>query len=299
MSDSASNKSSRNALGRGLAALIPTAPTGAAAPTPAGGATEPEAGPRTLPIERVQPNKAQPRKSFNKEALDELAASIKEQGILQPIVVHKSADGYEIVAGERRWRAAALAGLSHVPVVIKDLSEADVLKIALIENIQREDLDPLEEAQAYAGLIREFELTQEQVAKSVGKNRATVANALRLLKLPESAMELLADGKISAGHARAIMTLGDDASMERLAKEIAQAGLSVRDAEARARKMKAAEKKKAAAAEPSHAARAVEERLMRRFGTKIRLVERRGKGRIEIAFHTLEQLDDLLSRLDP
>ena len=279
MSDSASNKSSRNALGRGLAALIPTAPTGAAAPTPAGGATEPEAGPRTLPIERVQPN--------------------KEQGILQPIVVHKSADGYEIVAGERRWRAAALAGLSHVPVVIKDLSEADVLKIALIENIQREDLDPLEEAQAYAGLIREFELTQEQVAKSVGKNRATVANALRLLKLPDSAMELLADGKISAGHARAIMTLGDDASMERLAKEIAQAGLSVRDAEARARKMKAAEKKKAAAAEPSHATRAVEERLMRRFGTKIRLVERRGKGRIEIAFHTLEQLDDLLSRLDP
>jgi ParB family chromosome partitioning protein len=252
-----------------------------------------------LPIERIEPNKAQPRKSFDKAALEELASSIKEQGVLQPILVHKSGAGYEIVAGERRWRAAALAGLSHVPVVIKDISEADVLKIALIENIQREDLDPLEEAQAYAGLIREFELTQEQVAKSVGKNRATVANSLRLLKLPEAAMDLLSEGKITAGHARAIMTLSDDASMDRLAKEIAQAGLSVRDAEGRARKMKAAEKKQEAAAEPSHATRAVEERLMRRFGTKVRLVERRGKGRIEIAFHSLDQLEDLLSRLDP
>ncbi len=296
MSDSVSSKPSRNALGRGLAALIPTAPTSTG---PAAEPADSEGGSRLLPIERIEPNKAQPRKSFDKAALEELASSIKEQGVLQPILVHKSGAGYEIVAGERRWRAAALAGLSHVPVVIKDISEADVLKIALIENIQREDLDPLEEAQAYAGLIREFELTQEQVAKSVGKNRATVANSLRLLKLPEAAMDLLSEGKITAGHARAIMTLSDDASMDRLAKEIAQAGLSVRDAEGRARKMKAAEKKQEAAAEPSHATRAVEERLMRRFGTKVRLVERRGKGRIEIAFHSLDQLEDLLSRLDP
>ena len=260
---------------------------------------------RSIPLELFQRGQYQPRVDIRQDTLEDLATSIKSQGVIQPIIARPlvrtddEVQRYEIIAGERRWRAAALAGLSHVPVVIKDLSEAEVLKIALIENIQREDLDPLEEAQAFSGLIREFDLTQDQVAKSVGKNRATVANALRLLKLPDHAMELLSEGKITAGHARAIMTLPDEAGMERLAKEIAQAGLSVRDAEARARKMKAAEKKQSSPGEPAHATRAVEERLMRRFGTKIRLVERRGKGRIEIAFHSLDQLEDLLSRLDP
>lgn len=286
------NKSSRNALGRGLSALIPNVPVpGASAINPA------EQGQRTLPIERIVPNKSQPRKTFDKGPLEELAESIRQQGVLQPIIVRSQGGSYEIVAGERRWRAAQMAGLQQVPVVVKDLSEEDTMKVALIENIQREDLDPLEEAQAYSGLIRAHGLTQESVAEAVGKNRTTVANSLRLLKLPEPVLEMLADGALTAGHARAIMTLGDDRHMQKLAKDIVERRLSVRDSEALARKRKQVVKP-STTPEQSHAERAVEERLMRRLSTKIRLVQRNGKGRVEIFFHSLDQLDDILEKID-
>ena len=291
---SSSNKNSRNALGRGLSALIPTAPVAGSdsqVKKPA------ESAQRTLPIERIIPNKGQPRKTFEKGPLEELAESIRQQGVLQPIIVRSQGSEYEIVAGERRWRASQIAGLKQVPVVIKDLSEEDVMKVALIENIQREDLDPIEEAQAYSGLMKGYGLTQESVAAAVGKKRATVANCLRLLKLPEPVLELLAEGAITAGHARAIMTLGDDRHMHKLAKDIVERKLSVRDAETLARKRKQATKP-VKQNEQSHAERAVEERLMRKLSTKVRLVQRRGKGRIEIFFHSLDQLDDILGQID-
>ena len=291
---SSTNKNSRSALGRGLSALIPTAPV---AGSDSQVSKPAEAGQRTLPIERIVPNKAQPRKTFEKGPLEELAESIRQQGVLQPIIVRSQGSEYEIVAGERRWRASQLAGLKQVPVVIKDLSEEDVMKVALIENIQREDLDPIEEAQAYSGLMKGYGLTQESVAAAVGKNRATVANCLRLLKLPEPVLELLADGSITAGHARAIMTLGEDRHMHKLAKDIVERKLSVRDAETLARKRKQASKPPKQN-EQSHAERAVEERLMRKLSTKVRLVQRRGKGRIEIFFHSLDQLDDILGQID-
>jgi ParB family transcriptional regulator, chromosome partitioning protein len=276
----------RKALGRGLAALIPQAsPTSPQTP-----------GYRLLPIERVQPNRAQPRKAFDDVALAELSESIKKQGVLQPIVVRRRNDGYEIVAGERRWRAATRAGLHEIPAIVKELSDGDALQVALIENIQRQDLDPLEEAAAYGRLISEYRLTQEQLADALGKNRATIANTLRLLKLPVEVQELLARGQLSAGHARALMTLGNEEQLVKLAREAVQHKLSVRDLERLARaRVKSAPKVTGAARSPAVAN--VEEKLQRALGTKVRLAERRGKGRIEIHFHSLEALDGLLERL--
>ena len=276
-------------LGRGLAALIPSAPS--TAPS----ATSPSA--RSVPIERLHPNKHQPRKHFDHDALSELAKSIEIRGVLQPIIVRQQGEGaYEIVAGERRWRAAAQAGLHDVPVIVKDLTDAGVLEVALIENIQRQDLDPLEEAQAYTRLLKDHSLTQEQVADAVGKSRAAVANALRLLKLPEGVLAMLADGRLTAGHARAVMTLDDAAQQENLAKEILARSFSVRDAERRARQI-GKKKPKAAAAAKSANETAVEEKLQRALGTKVRLHHRKGKGRLEVFFYSLEQLDGIIDRV--
>lgn len=281
----------RKALGRGLAALIPpAAPTTTAAPQ----------GPaRVLPIESVHPNPTQPRKYFDPDRLDELAASIREQGVLQPIVVRKSAEGYEIVAGERRWRAAARAGLQEVPAVVREFSDSVALQVALVENIQRADLDPLEEAEAYSRLIREYDMTQEQVGQAVGKSRSAVTNALRLLKLPEPVIAMLAQGQITAGHARALMTLEDPKDQLKLAEDIVTRKSSVRDAEAKARMINRSQRQEAkGAAKRSHADLHLEERLMRALQTKVRLHHRNGKGRVEIFFHSYEQLDGLLERLE-
>lgn len=284
---------SRKALGRGLAALIPTAVQSPATEKAASGDAL-----RLLPVERIQPNRSQPRKTFDEAALNDLSESIKDRGVIQPIVVRRSGDGYEIIAGERRWRAATKAGLRDIPAFIKDVGDSELLQLALIENIQREDLDPIEEAEAYSRLIRDYNLTQERVATAVGKNRATIANALRLLKLPESVLEMLGQGKITAGHARAIMTLDTDKAKEKLAKDIVIRKLSVREAEARARQLKKASTSKGAAPEQPKAERAVEERIMRSLGTKVRLVNRKGKGRLEIMFHNLDQLEDILDKID-
>jgi len=257
-------------------------------------------GLRQLPIERIRANRKQPRKMFDEAKLQELAASIKERGILQPIIVRRAGDGYELVAGERRWRAAAKAGLREIPAVIKELSDSDSLQVALIENLQRDDLDPLEEATAYRNLIGEHGLTQETLAQAVGKNRATISNSLRLLKLPEPVLDMLGQARLTAGHARALMTLSDEELVLRLAQEIISQKMSVRDAEHRARAMQEIRKAPAAKhAKATPAERQVEEKLQRALGAKVRLHHRRGKGRLEIFFNSLDELDAIIAKVCP
>jgi ParB family chromosome partitioning protein len=283
----------RKALGRGLAALMPSAPAAKPAASPT------STGYRVLPIERVHPNKTQPRKHFDETALSELVSSITTQGVLQPIVVRKSGEEYEIVTGERRWRAATRAGLNEIPAGVKDFSDMVALEVALIENLQRQDLDPLEEAEAYGRLIREHKLTHDQVAEAVGKSRSAVTNTLRLLKLPEPVLAMLADGRLTAGHARALMQLGDKNTILRVADDFVGRRASVRDAENKVRQLTKGKKKTAAAEEEgtSPAEASVEERLQRALGTKVRLRQRHGKGHIEIHFHSLDALDGLLDKL--
>ncbi len=277
---------SRKALGRGLAALIPSAPSSGDV--------------RKLPIEKVRPNPRQPRKHFDPDRLDELAASIREQGVLQPIIVRKQENHYEIITGERRWRATSRAGLQEIPVLIKDYTDQEALQVALVENIQREDLDALEEAEAFSRLIREHGLTQEQVGQAIGRSRAAVSNSMRLLKLPETLLDHLAKGKLTAGHARALMTLKNEQDMLKLADDVIKRGASVRDTEAKARMLNRSGKKGAAKTEPRSAGDIdLEERLMRALQTKVHLHHRNGKGRLEILFHSYEHLDTILAKIDP
>lgn len=277
----------RKALGRGLAALIPSAPT----------PSNQSSSLRHLGITRVHPNPAQPRKHFDPDQLDELAASIREQGVLQPIIVRQSKDAYEIIAGERRWRAACKAGLQQIPAIVKDVTPSEALQIALVENLQRTDLDPLEEAQAFRQLIKEHGQTQEQVAQAVGKSRTSITNSLRLLRLPEAVLSMLADGRLTAGHARALMTLNSASDIIKLAKDTIDRGASVRETEAIARRLRRSTAK-AASVTRSAAEINVEERLMKVLGTKVRLRNRSGRGRVEIFFHSLEQLDALLAKIE-
>lgn len=288
----------RKALGRGLAALIPptSAPPSVVAPSMASNAAG--SALRILPIERIRPNKTQPRKVFDEQPLQELADSIRAQGILQPIIVRKVGEQYEIVAGERRWRAASRAGLQEVPVLVKEFTDSQVLQAALIENIQRQDLDPLEEAEAYNRLIRDHEFTHEKLADSMGKSRSTITNSLRLLKLSDELLAMLADGRLTAGHARALMGLENDGMMTRLAQEIVGRKMSVREAEAKARLLSAAKRKTATKKESRSASEvSIEERLQRSLGTRVRLHHQNGKGHIEIHFDSLDALDGLLDKL--
>lgn len=275
----------RKALGRGLAALLPQVSTATSATI------------RELSIEKVQPNRRQPRKIFDEEKLEELAQSISARGVLQPIVVRQHGDAYEIVAGERRWRAAARAGLKKIPAVVKELNDSDVIQVALIENIQRQDLDPLEEAEAYSRLVREYRVQQENLAAAVGKSRSAIANSLRLLKLPSSIIKLLADGKLTAGHARALMTLKSEEHIPKLAKMIIDRKWSVREAEHQARLFNVSPKTHAKNPQ-TPAELQVQDRLQKSLGTRVRLHHRKGKGRIEIFFHSLQQLNDLLGQIE-
>ena len=218
--------------------------------------------------------------------------------MLQPVVVRRVGEMYEIVAGERRWRASAQAELQEIPCVVKELSDADTLKAALVENLQRCDLDPLEEASAFHRLMQEYDLTQAQVAQAVGKSRSAVANSMRLLRLPEPVLAYLAQGALSPGHARALMTLASENDTLKLAESAVQRRTSVRDLEAQARRMnRSARRVKKQQRTPAEVS--VEERLTRSLNTKVRLHSRKGKGRVEIFFHSLDQLDDLLERLAP
>jgi ParB family transcriptional regulator, chromosome partitioning protein len=273
------------ALGRGLSALLPGRDEGV-----------PRGTVREVEIDRLTAGRFQPRRDFPKESLSELAASVREQGIVQPIVVVARGDKFEIVAGERRWRAAREAGLLKVPVVLRERgSDRDLLEVALVENLQREDLNPLEAAAAYARLKDEFHLTQEEVARRVGKDRATVANAMRLLKLPGSVRERIVSGELSAGHARALLALASPDDQERVAQEILRRALSVRQTEKRIADLAAGKRKREPRRDPF--TRDAEERLSRRLGTRVRIVRRRRGGRIEVHFSSEEELIGLFERL--
>lgn len=277
----------RPALGKGIGALIDSA--------------TPERNDKFFlcPIEEMRPHSEQPRKSFDDEKLQELAASIREKGVIQPLVVRKLADHYQIIAGERRWRAAQKAGLHEVPVVIQDVSEDWALEIALIENIQREDLNAMEEAFAYQNLVQNFDLTQEEVAKRVGKERSTVANAIRLLKLPKEVQKDVVAGQLSMGHARALLALDNEKQMLQLQTRIISSGLSVRETEALIKNSKppasgkTGTKVKTSNPEMDHLAA----ELQRALGTQVRILPKGKGGKVEITYFTAEDLDRMLEKL--
>lgn len=287
----------KKGLGRGLSALLADV-----APDEARGA-EPghPAGPRMVPIERIRPNPNQPRRDFSEKELQDLAASIREKGVIQPLIlrVHPAdANAFEIVAGERRWRAAQLAQLHQLPVVVRDLDDTEVLELAIIENIQREDLNAVEEALGYRQLMDRFGHTQERLAEALGKSRSHIANLLRLLTLPEPVLDLLRGGSLSAGHARALITAPNP---EALARQVLERDLSVRQTEALARAVTA----KPADAAPNPRAvkdadtRALEEDLMANLRLKVRIEHRPGKqsGELRISYRSLEELDGLCQLL--
>jgi ParB family chromosome partitioning protein len=273
-------------LGRGLSSLLP-------------GKDDVPRGthPSEVEITRLRPSRFQPRRDFPEATLADLASSIKEQGILQPIVVVARGEHFEIVAGERRWRAASLAGLRTVPITVREKSsDRDMLEAALVENLQREDLNPLEAAEAYARLREEFSLSQESIADRVGKDRATIANSLRLLKLPVTVRERIRSGILSAGHAKALAALASPDDQERLAEEIFRRALSVRQTEKRVAHMAAGEKVRHEKRRDPFT-RDAEEKLARRLSARVRIIRRRRGGKIEIGFGSEEELVGLFERL--
>jgi len=286
----------RQALGRGLAALIPA--SGDPVPGP-GGAGPAGSGLRSLDIESIRPSTKQPRKHFDDARLDELAESIRSQGIIQPLVVRaRAGGGFELIAGERRWRAAQRAGLHQVPAVVREVAESQAFEMALVENLQREDLNPIEEAEGYQRLVAEFGYTQESLSARVGKDRSTVANALRLLKLPPAVRAMVIDGRLNMGHARALLGLESDPAIERVARQAASRGLSVRQVEALVKRERANDQPPPAAPPPSPAARDLVRRLEHALATKVKLVESTAKsGRLEIFYHSLDELDTVLAKI--
>jgi len=275
----------RPALGRGLSALIPDA-------------AAPSLNDRSLDVDTdlLQPNPFQPRTAMDETKIEELARSIRANGIIQPIVVRRAGDGYEIVAGERRWRAAQRAGLLKVPVVVRDIPDDRLLAAALIENIQREDLNPVEEAHAYRRLADQYHLTQEQIADAVGKDRSSVANYLRLLKLPQEVLAGLGSGSLSMGHARALLGLPDDQTQLRVSRDVIGRNLSVRETEALVKKVTQPAPEKTPVEKDVHT-RAAEERLRFALGTRVRIERKRKGGQIEIDFGSEEELQRLFEML--
>jgi ParB family chromosome partitioning protein len=280
----------RPALGRGLSALIPDAP---AAPAPA--APPPRETPAEVDLDLLTPNPFQPRVHFDEARLDELAQSIRSNGVIQPITVRRAGSKYEIVAGERRWRAAQRAGLLRVPILVKDVPDEKLLEVALIENIQREDLNAIDEALAYRRLSEEFHHTQDEIATAVGKDRSSIANYLRLLKLPFDVQKDVASGALSMGHARALLAIEQEDGLRRAARDVVTMKLSVRETEALVRKIT----NPPAAASPTAAApskadantRAAEEQLRLALGTRVRIIRKNQAGRVEIDFVSEDELN--------
>jgi ParB family transcriptional regulator, chromosome partitioning protein len=280
----------RNALGKGLSALLPEPEHAPAAAASAGGSLD-------LPIGLLDPNPFQPRLHIEPKRLEELAASIRENGIVQPILVRPSGARYQIVAGERRWRAAQSLGLATVPVAIREIPDDRLLELALVENIQRQELTPLEEAQAFKRLMEDFHLTQEEIARHVGRDRATVANTVRLLRLPTLVQDLLVDGQINAGHARALLALERSEEQIALAREAARRGLSVREVERRVALQRAPTKSPSRAKDAN--TRAAEQRLKVVLGARVDIARRGRSGQLRIAFANeteLQRLFDVLLR---
>ena len=278
----------RPALGRGLSALIPDAPPPAAAP----------AADRALDVDSdlLRPNKFQPRARIDDAKIEDLARSITANGNIQPIVVRRADNGYEIIAGERRWRAAQRAGLLKVPVVVREIPEDRLLAAALIENIQREDLNPLEEALAYRRLADEFHLTQDQIADAVGKDRSSVANYVRLLRLPHELRDNIAAGSLSMGHARALLSLPDAAAQLRVGRDVVAKQLSVRETEALVKKAVEPERKKDEPQKDVHT-RVAEDKLRFALGTRVRIVRKGARGRLEIDFGSEDELQRIYEQL--
>ena len=278
----------RPALGKGLSALIPDAP-------------EPRHAPVDADIDRLAPNDFQPRGSVDEPRLHELAQSIRANGVIQPIVVRRAGDRFQIIAGERRWRAAKLAGLLRVPIVVRDgvPGEKSQLELALVENIQREDLNPIDEALAYRRLADQFQLTQEEIAAAVGKDRTTIANHLRLLKLPEEVRTEVASGRLSMGHARALLSLPDEADQLRVARDVVARSLSVRETESLVKKIVegGSTDRRRAPPPPDVHTRAAEDRLKLLLGTRVRIVRHGARGRIEIDFASEEELIRIYDQL--
>lgn len=250
-----------------------------------------------LQINKIRPNADQPRKKFNREKLEELAASIKEHGILQPLVVRPENNGYTIIAGERRWRAATMAGLKEVPVIVKDLPAKDVMELALIENVQREDLNAIEEAEAYGALMEHFNLTQGEIGIRIGKSRAAITNTMRLLNLPDKVRQEVLDDHISSGHARALLSLEDQKQMESLCEEIIDKKLSVRETEKKVKLLKNPPKEEKAKPEKNPYITAVEDGLKQKFATKVKISGKKDKGKIELEYYSTEDLNRILDLL--
>ena len=290
----------RKALGKGLSSLLPPRAVPPAASAPLQSVTRIDH--LTLSIEAIAPNPLQPRTIFEPDRLEELAASIRSNGIIQPLLVRRKGDVYQIVAGERRWRAAKLAGLKEVPVVVQDVADPQMLELALIENIQREDLNPIETAQAYERLGRELGLSQEEIGRRTGKDRTSIANMVRLLRLPKEVQLLLAEHRISVGHARAILGLTSAEDQLQLAEKTAAQGLSVRQVETLVQEASSERprpgggSKREAPGDPN--VRAAVEQLERALGTRVRIVELSDqRGRIEIEYYSQAELDRLFQQM--
>jgi ParB family transcriptional regulator, chromosome partitioning protein len=290
---------SKRRLGKGMSVLFPTGSSGTT-PVP----RDTRRAVLQVGIEELEPNRNQPRKKFQDHSLRELSDSIAEHGLMQPILARKKGSGYEIIAGERRWRASQLAGLKRVDVIVKELSDDDTFVWALIENLQREDLNPIEEADAYRTIIDQRSLTQEKLAQVVGKDRSSVANALRLLKLPDRVRKMVADSALSMGHARALLSLSTPEEMTKTAQEVVKRGLSVRQVEKLVRTKRGGGESSGGSVDVyaqipggAEAVRREAELLQRALGTRVRFVVNGRKGKIEIDFSSVEELDRLIESL--
>lgn len=288
-------------LGKGLDSLIPVGSSEGKTKIGINSAPAVEEKPdKMVKITMVEPNRDQPRHKFDEAALNELADSIKQYGIISPIIVQDRKDHYEIIAGERRWRAAKIAGLKEIPVIIKNFTEQEIVEISLIENIQRENLNPIEEALAYKRLLTEFNLKQEEVAERVSKSRTAVTNSMRLLKLADEVQQMIIDEKITTGHARALITIEDTEKQIEIAKKVVDEKLSVRDIEKLVKDLNKSKKEKKAAKQIKNEFiyQDIEEKLKQSFGTKVSVTAKEdGSGKIEIDFYSSDDLDRILDLL--
>ena len=293
-------KSKKSGLGKGLETLIPVGEMEEIDNLIVKEKkTEKNSGDTVLKISQIEPNKSQPRKNFNEDSLQELADSIKQFGIIQPLVVQKKDKYYEIIAGERRWRAARIAGLKEVPVIIKDYSEQEVVEIALIENIQREDLNPIEEAQAYKRLLEEYNLKQDEVAERVSKSRTAVTNSMRLLKLSDKVQEMLIDEMITSGHARAILAIEDEELQYEIAERVMDEKLSVRETEKLVKAINNPKKKKDKVEINRAVYDELEVKIKDAIGNNVKLSPKaNGKGKIEIEYYSADELERILELFD-
>jgi len=275
----------RAALGRGLGALIP------------GGSPADRRSVLTVGIEEIRPSPGQPRRHFDDAHLEELSESIRSRGVLLPLLVRRDGDGYLLIAGERRWRAAQRAGLRELPVIVRDVAEPEAFELALIENIQREDLNAVEEAEAYQRLIEHHGLTQEELAHRVGKDRSTIANAIRLLRLPDSIKEAVASGDLSMGHARALLGLTDDGDLRKAAEKVMREDLSVRQVEELVQRLKGKRAQRTRRDETTTQLRHLTERLQRKLAAKVDLKDRGGSGALEIRYASHAELDRIVAAI--